>query len=147
MTHYASAKDCLLKHGKIQEITRGRISAVNHKFLADRIAQGDTIAGYEVQVSTKPTGQTVHSNKVAPVSTEKVIADIPFPTRDENALEAFIWYDGKQKDIGIRTICTYCRASYTYCPCPTPGHRVDTDAIAPVYFKERKTPLKTGWYR
>lgn len=142
---FNTAKELLLHYGKIQAITRGRISADNHKFIAERLSAGDVVGGYETKVFSKPTGEVVHSNAKAPVSTEKIIADIGFPTRDERITQAHVFRDGKKKSVSLREVCSNCRASLSYCHCTTPQFRVDFDATAPVYFEARTTPFKKGW--
>mgnify|MGYP006193491169 CR=1 FL=1 len=144
--HFSSAKSCLLHYGKIKEITRGRISADNHAFLAERLGHGDTIAGYESVVSTKPTGQTVHSNKNAPVSTEKTIADIGTARYDERETEAYYFFDGRKVGVSLRECCANCRASFSYHVCDNPTFRtLDIPTPTPVYFGARTKPFKKGW--
>lgn len=142
---FNSAKELLLHYGKIQAITRGRISAANHKFIAERLSAGDAVGGYEAKVSSKPTGEVVHSNAKAPVSSEKIISDIGYASRDERETQAHVFWGGKKKSVGMRECCANCRASFTYCRCGNSSFRVDFDTIAPVYFEARTTPFKKGW--
>lgn len=143
--HFNSPKELLLHYGKIDAIKRGRISGANHAFIAERIADNDTVAGYESATSSKPTGAIVHSNAKATVSTEKIIADIGLPARDELAIEAYCFVGQTRKNVGMREVCSNCRASLTYCRCEQPYFRVDFDATTPVYFKDRTTLFKKGW--
>ena len=146
MTHFNSAKDCLFHYGLNDKIGRGRISASNHAFLAEKIASGDSIAGYESVESSKTTGEKVFRNAHAPVSSEKIIADIGPATRDETELKAYV-FDGGEKNytLGMRDICHQCGNSFTYCHCRTPQRLVDDNRLAPVYFERRTTPFKRGW--
>lgn len=143
--NFNSPKELLLHYGKINAITRGRISAANHAFVAERITAGDKVGGYEVSVSSKPTGEIVHSNSKAVASTEKIIADIGLPSRDELTTEAYCFVGQSRKPVGMREVCANCRASLTYCRCEQPYFRLDFDATTPVYFKDRVTAFKKGW--
>lgn len=144
--NFSSAKECLLHFGKIEKITRGRISAGNHEFIAERIALGDTIGGYEVKVSTKPTGDVVHSNAKSTASGEKIISDIGTARYDERQTQAYYFFDGKKKPIGMREVCANCGSSFTYHFCDTPLYRtLDNEQPVPVYFGVRTTPFVKGY--
>jgi len=138
-------KEILLRDGKITAITRGRISRENHEYLASLAAKGEKIDGYEVKVSSKPTGEKVFSNGTAPVSTEKQIADIGPARFDERETEAYYFEGGKKIGISLREVCSNCMGSFSYHKCDSPVYRVDFDRTTPVYFGERKTPFKKGW--
>jgi len=118
MTAYSSAKDCLLKHGKIAAITRGRISADNHAFLASCIANGDTVNGYEAKESTKPTGEKAYSNAKPALTNEKVISD--FTYRRSIDTPGHMFYGGKKFSVNMREICGHCRVSLVQCYCGVP---------------------------
>lgn len=118
MTNFASPKDLLLHYGKIEKIGRGRISAGNHAFIAERIAAGDKVGGYEAKVSTKPTGEKVHSNATAPVAGEKVISDITY--RFPIDTPAHLFYGGKKFRVSMREACRNCRVSLVQCHCGRP---------------------------
>lgn len=111
-------KEVLLKHGRIQAITRGRISADNHKFLADLAAKGEKIDGYESVVTSKPTGEKVYKNAQAPASTEKVVAEIHYRYPLDTPAHAFI--DGKKVSVSMKEACGNFRVSLVCCSCGQP---------------------------
>lgn len=111
-------KEVLLKHGRIQAITRGRISAENHAFLADLAAKGEKIDGYEVSVTSKPTGEKVYKNAAAPVSTEKVVSEYTLRYPLDTPAHAFI--DGKKVTVSMREACWNCGVSLVQCSCDQP---------------------------
>lgn len=137
-------KEALLKGGRIQAITRGRISAENHAWLAQKAGEGWAIDGYTIK---KP--ETPNTAPVVEKSERRdpgAIVDIPDEARSENDWQAYRHEDGKPVDVGMRECCNTCRASLTYCRCETPKVWVDVDAEAVVYFKPRTTPLpKRRW--
>lgn len=113
-----NAKQVLLKHGKIAEITRGRISADNHSFLAGLVANGEKIEGYEPKVSTKPTGEKVNSNSKSVATGEKVIAD--FSLRYPLDTPAYYIWKNLKKSVSMRECCGNCRVSLVQCTCGAP---------------------------
>lgn len=137
-------KEALLKGGRIAAITRGRISADNHAWLASKAAEGWAIDGYTVTKSTTSgTGPVVEK---AERRDPNAVVDVPDEARAEDLWIAYRHDDGKQVDVGMRTCCNVCRASFTYCRCETPKVWVDVDREAMVYFKPRTTPLpKRRW--
>src|SRR3954471_1053971 len=114
---FSSPKDALLHYGKIQAITRGRISSANHEFLAEKVAAGDVIEGYESAVVIKDTG-VVFKNVEAPVSNEKVIADFSLRFPVDTPVHAYL--DGKRLNVSMREVCGNCRVSLVQCTCGVP---------------------------
>lgn len=111
-------KEILLRDGKVTAITRGRISRENHEYLASLAAKGEKIDGYEVKVSSKPTGEKVFSNAKPPVNAEKIISDIVY--RFPLETPAYYFQDGKKVNVSMRTACCNCRVSLVQCTCGAP---------------------------
>jgi hypothetical protein len=112
-----TAKEALLAAGRIQAITRGRISLDNHAWLK---AQHD--AG--VRFSDWPKGEVVvNVDKPAEVRVvrdpklngEKVIAEftIIYPRDDYKAVAG-------NKVYGMAEVCNNCRVSLVQCHCDSP---------------------------
>lgn len=137
-------KEALLKGGRIQAITRGRISAENHKWLAEMAGKGWQIDGYTVTKSTTP--DTAPVVEKAERRDPNAVVDVPDESRPEHLWIAYRHEDGKPVHIGMREACNVCRASLTYCRCEHPRVWVDFETEAVVYFKPRNTPLpKRRW--
>lgn len=136
------AKEWLLKNGHIKAITRGRISLENRALIEEAVRNGANIEGYSVSTAPVKDETPAVVTKAAPVSSEKIIHDIGPERYDEREWIAFIYEDGKQKEIGIRSVCATCGASLTYHVCESPRVRVDYDQTAVVNFKPRTTPLQ-----
>lgn len=129
---FSSPKDALLAYGRIDAITRGRISKDNNAWLNERIAAGEfTVSGIVVKSSTGPTPEPERVK-----SSETGVVDVRPPTRDEKAMQAFIGKD----DIGMRAVCENCTSSLNYCPCESPRVRWN-GSLGVVEFKARTKPL------
>lgn len=116
-----SAKEALLKAGRIKEITRGRISLDNHAWLKSQYDTGIRFTDWpkgEVITSTGPTDETVVRVKRDPnITNEKVIAELRYRYDDENA---WIAEDGAGKQYGMREACDNCKCSLIACFCESP---------------------------
>lgn len=108
------------------ENKRGRLSLVAKARLTELASKGWQIDDYSV---SKSEAGEVTVTKVK--SDPNAVAEIPNPTRDEKALNA---YSGTVK-IGMRTVCNNCRRSLTYCPCEQPRVWLDCDLQGVVHFK------------
>lgn len=145
-------KEALLKAGDITEIKRGRLATdliEKLKQYAMPVSQGGKgwdIEGYSVST---PTGASAPVVEKVAVSTQKSVTDIPDETNPEKAFQAFVYIDGKQTEIGMRTVCNRCKRSLTYGLCGIDGGNcrvwVDHDIEAMVNFKPRKSPVKKWW--
>jgi hypothetical protein len=135
------AKEWLLKNGHIKEITRGRISRDNHALIEDAVRKGAQIEGFSVSTAPTKDEKPAAVTKVPMVSAEKVIYDIGPERYVESEWVAYIHEDGKQKEIGLRTVCNTCGASLTYHVCESPRVWVEFDREAVVHFKPRTAPL------
>jgi hypothetical protein len=110
------------------ENQRGRLSKAAKTRLDELAALGWQID--DLSVGQSSTGEvTVTKVKSDP----NAVVDIPSPTRDESALQAF---SGTIK-IGMRTVCNNCRRSLTYCPCEQPRVWLDHETQGVVYFKAK----------
>lgn len=113
------------------ENKRGRLSGVAKARLTELALQGWPIDDYSVTKSA----DTSKPDTVVKVKTDpNTVADIPNPTRDEKAMEA---YSGTVK-VGMRTVCNNCRRSLTYCLCESPRVWLDHETQGVVNFKPVK---------
>lgn len=126
-------KEALVKDGFLppgSENTRGRMSK-------DAIARCEALAAKGWQIDGFSVTKSVDTSKpdtVLRVKTDSnTVAEIPNPTRDESALQAF---SGTIK-VGMRTVCNNCRRSLTYCPCESPRVWLDHDTQGVVHFKPK----------
>lgn len=135
-----NAKEYLLSKGKIDAITRGRISRDNHAFLLSEVQRGIKIDGYTPVEVTKASGEKSIKN-TQKVSTEKVVSDLPPERYFEESTEAYAFVDGKKHPVGMRTVCNTCGVSFTYHYCNNPKAYVHNQSVD-VTFTKRTTPLK-----
>ena len=144
--NFNSPKDALLHYGKIEKISRGRISQTNHEFLAERVKAGDRISGYTPEVIKSDSTSAIKKARPgtirnsAPKAVGKEIADLPDECRPERYWEAFC----DTQVVGMRTCCNLCKNSLCYCFCPVPKVYVDNKEVA-ISFRQRKTPVER-WY-
>ena len=133
----ALVKDGFLPAGS--ENVRGRLSREAIERCKELAGTGWKIEGYTV--SQSDTAETVIT-KSAPVDPNRVF-DIPDEQRSEHEWEAFT----SEGTVGMRTVCNTCGSSLTYCWCEKPRVWLDSATSGVVYFKTRKTPLKTNrWW-
>jgi hypothetical protein len=130
-------KEALVKDGFVEgghtwssgdENKRGRMSKAANERCGELATAGWQIDGFTVG---KPDSVTGVSEVVKVKTDPNAVVDIPNPTRDEKAMEA---YSGTVK-VGMRTVCNNCRRSLTYCPCESPRVWLDHDTQGVVYFK------------
>lgn len=126
-------KEWLKANGHITEIGRGRMSREHIALVEAAVASGVAIEGYAV--SSKPANADKPVERVAVDS--KTIADIGEPTRDERSLMAYRVEEGKNVEIGMRTVCNACGSSLTYCGDASPRVWIDHERQAVVNFKPR----------
>lgn len=137
-------KDWLLANGHIKEITRGRMSREHIALIEQAVRDGEQIDGYAVSTAVRTPADTPTPPKVEKVAKpSERIADVPDETRPESSWEAYTYYNGAKKDIGMRTVCNTCGNSLTYCPCRTPMVNLDDGGVGLVSFKVRTKPLPT----
>jgi len=107
-------KEALLKGGRIEAITRGRISAENHAWLAERAAEGWVIDGYTVKAATEATPATVEKTTTTNV---KVVAEayIRYPL---GKYRAFTIDD--HTEVTMRAACFNCHYSLVGHLCDEP---------------------------
>lgn len=122
-----TAKEALLKAGKIQAITRGRISKDNHAWLAEQVAKGVKFSDYgENKVSLvksspkqRPATKTVSlvkaKSSVDDTGDSGIYSDLVRYHRDEYKAVAL---DGKV--YGMAECCNNCRVSLVQCACGNP---------------------------
>lgn len=113
------AKEYLLKHGRIDAITRGRLSLENTAFILEAVRNGEQIDGYSV--STGPVkGIEAPVIKKELVTNEKVIAEIPPYRFEESDFKAIEYTDGKKFERSLRSACILCKVSLVghYCDEP-----------------------------
>lgn len=126
-------KDALVKDGFLKpgEAGRGRPSKAMIERAKELVAEGWTIDGF----SAKPTKETDKPAEVSHKATtnEKVISDIPDPTRSENLVP--IMPDGKVWPLGIKGICQLCRQSLTHCWHESPVVLLDYKTTGVVTFR------------
>lgn len=138
-----SAKQALLKAGRIDAIKRGRISLDNHAWLKTQYDQGVRFTDWpkgEVTVTkteTEGVSKTEVRVKRDPAdSTAKVIYDIGDFRFPEGKFEAYEFVDGKKRKVSLRECCNTCRVSLV-------NHACDE----PTYLNNRKVfiqPVKKG---
>lgn len=135
-----SAKQALLRAGRIAAISRGRISLDNHAWLKGEYDRGVRFTDWpkgEVQTTKSETGTTEVRVKRDPAeSTAKVIYDIGDFRFPENKFEAYEFIDGKKRRVSLRECCNTCRVSLV-------NHACDE----PTYLNNRKVfiqPVKKG---
>lgn len=113
------------------ENKRGRLSVAAKARLTELALSGWQIDDYSVTKSA----DTSKPDTVVKIKTDpNAVVDIPNPTRDEKALEA---WSGTVK-VGMRTVCNNCRRSLTYCPCEQPRVWLDHETQGVVHFKPVK---------
>lgn len=112
------AKEYLLKQGKINGITRGRISKDNHAFLISAVKNGASIEGYSVSTARVEKTEPVVS-KVA-LSNEKVIHELVPYRYTEEAYQAYEFDGGKKVIRSLRSACNKCGYSLVVCYCAEP---------------------------
>lgn len=131
----------LHKHGHIETIGRGRMSAAHIALIHEAVANGEQIEGYSVVSGTVPANTTatpaptVERTKTDP----NRVVDVPDVARFEDETEAYYFNDGKAVLIGMRTVDNVCGSSLTYCHCESPRVWVDYDRQVVVNFRTRKT--------
>ena len=131
--NYASRKAALLDAGRIQEITRGRISRENNAWLDEQIIAGNfTVSDISLKASTGPTPAPPTVQRHSQTS-ETGVVEVRNPTRDLYALDC-------NADTGMKGVCLTCGSSYTYCPCEFPRGIVKGSESV-VVFKPRTRPL------
>ena len=135
-----SAKQALLKAGRIDAIKRGRISLDNHAWLKTQYDQGVRFTDWpkgEVQTTKSETGATeVRVKRDASQTQAKVVYDIGDFRFPEKSFEAYEFVDGKKKSVSLRECCNTCRVSLV-------NHACDE----PTYLNNRKVfivPVKKG---
>lgn len=134
-------KEYLLKHGHITHIGRGRMSAEHIAIIKKAVAAGENIEGYSVaRPSTAAPVPQSEDSQVVRESRSDSIPDVPEESRPEKDWTAYRHEDGKQVEIGMRTVCNNCNSSLTYCRCNRPVVWVDYDSETVVYFKPRTSP-------
>lgn len=116
-------KEHLLKHGKIDAITRGRISGVNLKWLEEEWNKGVRYSDWSPEEGTKKAitkTTTVVSRKSENTENLSGISDYTeiYP---ENQFVVFQRVDGKRFYRSMREACQHCRVSLTQCQCDTVG--------------------------
>jgi len=126
-----SPKEVLFKHGLIEKIGRGRLSADNRKWLDEFVAGGGKVDGWSVT----ETGET----KVEKVG--RVITPDVTETHPEKENEAYYFLNGKPITVSMRTVCNVCHNSLSYHFCQEPKVWVDYQTEAVVYFRKRVNPL------
>jgi hypothetical protein len=126
-------KEALVKDGflpKGSENTRGRMSKAAIERCEQLASKGWDIDGFSVVKSA----DTSKPDTVARIKTDpNAVVDIPNPTRDESAMQAF---SGTSK-VGMRTVCNNCKRSLTYCPCEQPRVWLDHNTQGVVFFKAK----------
>lgn len=138
--NFSSPKDALLHYGKIEKISRGRISQANHEFLAERVSAGDKISGYTPEVTTSEKSERKVIKNTAPKSVGKEVVDVRDECRPEQYWEAFC----DTQVVGMRSCCNNCKNSLNYCFCTVPKVYVDNKEVA-ISFRQRRTPVER-WY-
>lgn len=117
MKEYHTPKEALLDAGRIQAITRGRISADNHAWLNAEIeAKRIRITGATVIKSETAKGTKRVSVKAVNAASEKHIADVTilYDKRDYHA-------EGNDgKTYGMAEVCNNCRVSLVQNQCEDP---------------------------
>lgn len=126
-------KDWLKANGHISEIKRGRMSREHIELIKAAVATGVKIEGYGEVTATADKPATVERTAVDP----NRLVDVPDVYRDERTLMAYRTQDGKQIEIGMRTVDNNCGSSLTYCRCDSPRVWVDHESQAVVNFKPR----------
>lgn len=114
-----TAKQALLKAGRIAAITRGRISLDNHAWLKSQYDNG-------VRFSDWPKGEMVVDKttpgkvrvKRDPAVVEQRIYDTIVYTFDEKYYRATNSNTGAH--VGMREVCNNCRVSLVQCHCDKP---------------------------
>ena len=130
-------KEWLKKHGHIDTIGRGRLSAAHIALIKDAVSNGAVIEGYAV--SGKPSDDSADEKTVSRVSVDpNRIADVPDPLRNKNEW-TLIRSDTKKPihAVGMCNVCQGCGNSFTYCPCSVPTF-LDNTGVVPVEFKVKK---------
>lgn len=126
-------KDWLKANGHITEIKRGRMSREHITLIKEAVANGAKIEGYGEVSATASAPATVERVAVDP----NRLVDVPDVFRDERALMAYRVENGKNVEIGMRTVDNNCGSSLTYCRCDSPRVWVDHETQAVVNFKPR----------
>lgn len=112
-----SPKDVLFANGRIDKIGRGRISADNHKWLADFVAKGGKVDGYESGTKQNLDGTQRLVNTKPTVATEKVVGEL-FYRYSEDRHEAVEVGTGKVRS--MREVCQPCGFSLLGHGCDRP---------------------------
>lgn len=134
----ALVKDGFLPAGS--ENTRGRMSKAMIARCEYLVSEKNWDIDGFVKSTVRPKSETEKSEpevKRVAVTNEKVIADLPPETHNENEYQPFVHVDGKAQKVGKRTVCTTCGNSLTHCWCGDPQVWVKMgSAKAPVWFEK-----------
>lgn len=126
-------KVALVKSGFLpagSENKRGRLSVGAIAQLKKLASEGWTIDGYSKSSATNEV------TKVAKPDPNRVV-DVPDEARSESLWSASVVFEGKPKDIGMRTCCINCDNSLTYCRCSKSVVWADHETPAIVAFKPK----------
>ena len=132
-------KEWLKKNGHIETVGRGRLSAAHIALIKEAVANGAIIEGYAATAPVK----TADASASAKPTVEKVktdpnrLVDVPDMRRDERDWSATVKVDGKDREIGFRTVCNGCGSSLGWCYEETSRVWVDSDREAVVTFKPK----------
>lgn len=112
-------KEYLLKHGHIDKIGRGRLSAAHIEIIKDAVANGVRIEGYaSVESNSVEVNKPKEVKKVENPSNEIVdLAPIHYP---EDQFVAYEYHDGKKIERSLRSACNNCLVSLVQCVCGNP---------------------------
>ena len=130
-------KEWLYKHGHIDKIGRGRLSADHIALIKEAVSKGAVIEGYatskptDASVSAKPTVERVKTDP-------NRLVDMPDMRRDERDWTARVSVDGKTREVGFRTVCNGCGNSLGWCYETSSRVWVDSNREATVEFIPRK---------
>ena len=118
MDYLPTRKQFLLKHNRIKEAGRGRISADNLSWLLEQYNNGQRFSDWEPEV-TKNQGEVVVKNKVAkkprnPVEEIPTEINILWPEEEFSAIEI---RNKKRVHRSMREACNHCRVSLVQCVC------------------------------
>lgn len=125
-------KEWLFKNGHIKEIGRGRLSKPLIAIIEDAVANGAIIEGY---TKVKPTADNPKPKAERKTEDTSRILDVPDQLRDEADFKAVVTVNGKEKEIGKKTVCNGCGNSLCWCYCASPRVWVDWDTEALVTLK------------
>lgn len=130
------AKEYLLEQGKIDAITRGRMSNANKEFLAEAAASGIQFSDFKATETTNASGEKVIKNTSPRLGTSQIdnineeFVRYPGPSggiAQANTVWKILGPNGKEVNKpdkgghgGLKTICNNCRLSLVGHMCNTP---------------------------